>query len=152
MPDFLSINMGSASRNKGANGERELSNILRDFYGYETKRGMVFLGQSDIIGLPGIHIECKRVEKLNIHNAMEQAKEEAEKKKDGVPTVFHRRNRTQWLVTMQLEDWMDLYGAWDDSERKSTKVHERTRIDHNNGSVSQAERDKACRNVKTVED
>ena len=109
--------MGRASRDKGANGERELANILRDFYGYPVKRGSVFLGQSDLIGLSGIHPEVKRVEKLNVHTAMEQAKAEAAKREDGLPTVFHRRNRTEWLVTMRLEDWMDLYGAWRDGHR-----------------------------------
>lgn len=69
----------------------------------------MFCGESDIVGLPGIHIECKRVEKLNIHTAMEQAKAEAAKRHDGVPTVFHRRDRTEWLVTMRLEDWLELY-------------------------------------------
>ena len=47
-------------------------------------------------------------------------KEEAKKRKDGLPTVFHRRNRTEWLVTMRLEDWIDLYGAWNDEEDTET--------------------------------
>lgn len=112
--------MGKTSQRKGAVGERELANILRDVYGYEVKRGSVFLHQSDMIGLMGIHPEVKRVEHLNIHTAMEQAKEEAKKRKDGLPTVFHRRNRTEWLVTMRLEDWIDLYGAWNDEEDTET--------------------------------
>ena len=57
-------------------------------------------------------MEVKRVEKLNVSKAMKQAIEEAEKRQDGVPTVFHRRNNEGWLVTMKLEDWIDLYGAW----------------------------------------
>ena len=112
--------MGKMSQRKGRSGEYELANILRDVYGYEVKRGSVFLHQSDMIGLMGIHPEVKRVEHLNIHTAMEQAKEEAKKRKDGLPTVFHRRNRTEWLVTMRLEDWIDLYGAWNDEEDTET--------------------------------
>jgi len=111
--------MGKPSRDKGCRGERELANILRDVYGYDVKRGSVFLHQSDMVGLMGIHPEVKRVEHLNIHTAMEQAKEEAEKRKDGLPTVFHRKNRTEWLVTMTLTDWIDLYGAWND-EKETT--------------------------------
>lgn len=103
---------GKTSRNKGANGERELSNIFRDVYGYDTRRGMVFYHQSDVVGLPGIHIECKRVERLNVSAAMKQALNEANIKRDGIPTLFHRKNREGWLVTMRLEDWMDLYGEW----------------------------------------
>lgn len=143
--------MGRASREKGAKGERELSNILRGRYGYGTKRGMVFLGQSDIIGLPGIHIECKRVEKLNIHAAIDQAREEAVKKKDGMPVVFHRKNRTAWLVTMGLDDWMKLYGAWNDTERKGTEVHAGARNDHDSGSVLESEHNKAFRNDPSAE-
>ena len=41
-----------------------------------------------------------------------QAISEADKREDGVPTVFHRRDREGWLVTMRLDDWMDLFGAW----------------------------------------
>ena len=108
--------MGKMSQRKGAAGERELAGIFRDMYGYEVKRGSVFHGQSDMVGLPGIHPEVKRVERLNIHDAMEQAKAEAAKRKDGVPAVFHRKNRTKWLVTMELEDWIDLYGAWNDGK------------------------------------
>ena len=104
--------MGKSSQAKGANGERELANIIRDFYGYDVKRGQVFNHQSDIIGLKGVHFEVKRVERLNIHKAMEQARAEAEKRRDGVPCVFHRINREGWLVTMDLETFMDMYGSW----------------------------------------
>ena len=34
---------------------------------------------------------------------------DADKFKDGLPAVFHRRNRTEWLVTMTLTDWIRLY-------------------------------------------
>lgn len=103
---------GKMARNKGARGELELSHIIRDQWGYDVHRGKVFYGESDLIGLDCIHIECKRVEKLNIHKAMQQAITEADKRKDGLPAVFHRKNNEDWLVTMRLEDWMDLYGEW----------------------------------------
>lgn len=96
-------------RDKGANGERELSKILRE-NGFETRRGQQYCGAGgdpDVIGLDGIHIEVKRVEKLNIEKAMEQAINDH---KEGTkPTVFHRKNRKPWLVTMLLEDWLELY-------------------------------------------
>ena len=105
---------GRASKNKGANAERELANLLRDIWGYDVHRGKTFYGESDLVGLKGIHPEVKRVEKLNIHKAMEQATTEAEKREDGLPTVFFRRDRGEWLVCMKLPDWIDLYGAWTD--------------------------------------
>lgn len=105
---------GASARNKGKRGELQLAKLLRDMWGYDVRRGHVFDHESDLVGLDGIHVECKAQEKLNIYNAMEQAKEESEKRKDGLPTVFHKRDRGEWLVTMRLEDWIDLYGAWRD--------------------------------------
>ena len=99
------------SRQKGARGERELAAVLRE-HGFDSKRGQQYCGlngDADVIGLPGIHIECKRVERLNIYEAMQQAKRDAG---DGeVPAVFHRKNREGWLVTMSFEDWIKLYKA-----------------------------------------
>lgn len=108
---------GNGSRNKGARGERELAKKLSEALGVDSiKRGYVFCGESDVIGLKGIHIECKRVEKLNIELAMEQARVESLKRKDGVPTVFHRRNNRPWLVTMDLNDWIVMYKRGMESE------------------------------------
>lgn len=105
---------GKASRNKGANAERELAKLIRDTWGYDVHRGYVFHHESDLVGLDGIHCEVKRVEHLNIFKAMAQAIREAIKRKDGLPTVFFRRDGGEWMVTMRLEDWIDLYGAWRD--------------------------------------
>lgn len=104
--------MSKHPQRKGADGERELATILRQ-YGYEIKRGgsLSFGQKPDLYGLSGLHIEVKRVEKLNINMAMEQAERDALKFADGAPAVFHRKNRTPWLVTMRLEDYLDLYRA-----------------------------------------
>lgn len=104
--------MGKTSREKGKRGERELANLLQSF-GFKTKRGVQYQGgpdSPDVVGLPGIHIECKRVEKLNIDNAMEQALGDCDV--FDLPAVFHRKNNKPWLVTMELEDWMLLYQSW----------------------------------------
>lgn len=102
--------MGSRSQRKGADGERELATILQQ-HGYDCNRGgsLTFGEVADITGLPGIHIEVKRVEKLNVVEAMEQSIRDSERMQDGVPTLFHRRNRKPWLVTMRLADWLNLY-------------------------------------------
>ena len=66
--------MGKASREKGKRGERELAGRLRE-YGYDARRGQQYSGMDgdDVVGLPGIHIECKRVERLDLYAAMDQA-------------------------------------------------------------------------------
>ena len=98
------------SQRKGADGERELAALLRE-YGYPVERGgsLSFGEVPDLSGLPGVHIEVKRVERLNVPEAMQQAVRDAEKFHDGAPTLFHRRNREPWLVTMRLPDWMEMY-------------------------------------------
>lgn len=100
------------SRDKGARGERELAKVLR-LYGYDARRGQQFHGgpdSPDVLGLPGIHIECKRVEKLNLYDAMAQSRNDAG---EDVPVVMHRKNNCKWLVTMELSDWMELYREWE---------------------------------------
>lgn len=100
------------SKQKGARGERELARKLRE-YGYDTRRGQQYSGieGEDVVGLKGIHIECKRVERLNIYDAIAQAKRD--RKAGQKPAVFHRKNNCQWLVTMELEDWIELYREWE---------------------------------------
>ena len=74
--------VGINGKQKGKRGELELAEILRG-YGYDARRGQQYCGASgdaDVIGLPGIHIECKRVEALNIEKAMEQARHDADNK------------------------------------------------------------------------
>lgn len=101
---------GKASQRKGRGGEIELSRILQG-YGYDVQPGRAasYGSTPDISGLSGIHIECKRNERLNVWEAMAQATRDAEKFQDGAPAVFHRRNRQSWLVTMRLPDWMEMY-------------------------------------------
>ena len=98
------------SNRKGKDGERELAHELEK-YGYSTRRGQQFCGangDADVVGLPGFHIECKRVEKLNIIEAYRQSVNDA---KDGeIPVVMHRKNYQPWLVTLELKDFMELLG------------------------------------------
>lgn len=102
--------MGKASQRKGAAGERELAGKLRE-YGFDIRRGgsLSFGEVPDLVGLPGVHIECKRVERLNVPEAMQQAITDSERFADGIPALFHRRNRQPWMVTLRLEDFMALY-------------------------------------------
>ena len=123
--------MAINSKRKGAKGEIELAHKLEE-YGYNTRRSVQYNGkdgQADVIGLPHIHIECKRQEALNIYNAMEQAKRDA--KNDDKPAVFHRKNRCNWLVTMELDEFMQLYDGYVNSERVKAYIEKHT--EGNNG-------------------
>ena len=102
--------MGRSQQRKGARGEHELAGILQE-EGFDVVRGASrsFGSVPDISGLPGIHVEVKRAERLNLEEAMEQAERDAHRFGDGDPAVFHRRNRCEWMVTMRLPIWIKLY-------------------------------------------
>lgn len=101
------------SRNKGARYERELAKAFRA-EGYDARRGQQYCGangDADVIGLPGVHVEAKRVERLNLYDAMAQAKRDA--RPGELPAVFHRKNNCETLVTMRMSDWFKIYHEWD---------------------------------------
>ena len=104
------------SRDKGKRGELEAAHALKK-HGYDTRRGQQFAGingDADVVGLPYIHLEIKRVEKLNIDDALQQSIRDA--KDNEVPVVMHRKNRTEWKITMKFSDWIEMYKAWEKSK------------------------------------
>lgn len=94
---------------KGKVGERELADFLKE-WGYEARRGQQFSGGTespDIVhNIPGIHIECKRVEAGNLYKWLEQAQRDAAGK--ARPIVVHRKNKKPWVVILTLEDFLAL--------------------------------------------
>lgn len=59
-------------------------------------------------GLKGIHIEAKAQEKMHLYDWMDQAKRDCNGT-GNMPTVFHKQNHREILVTMRFEDWIQLY-------------------------------------------
>lgn len=97
-------------RQKGARGEREWAQWLRDhgFAGADRSARIGKEGAEDVIGGPdGTRAEVKRVEALNVNKAMEKVVSEC--CNGEVPYVAHRRNRGEWMVTMRAEDWIKRY-------------------------------------------
>lgn len=116
------------SQRKGKEGELKLVRFLQSL-GISCRRGYVFLNQSDLTGIDGIHVECKNIERLNVRKALDQAIEEAEKRKDGLPTVFWKASRKEWVTVMRTEDWAKLYkmaryGRKRDTERADSELYE----------------------------
>jgi hypothetical protein len=107
------------SRAKGVRGELEWRDYLID-HGIDARRGRQYSGDPsapDVVTSMDTHFhaEVKRVEALNIHNAVAKAEEDCGP--DRVPYVAHRRNRTPWLVTMRACDAVPLMlaavrGGW----------------------------------------
>lgn len=101
--------MGTKSQRKGRAGELELARLLQG-YGCDVQPGQAvsYGATPDLVGLPGIHIECKRTEQLRPYDWMAQAERDAARF-GGMPAVFFRRSRSPWLVVMKLGDWLEMY-------------------------------------------
>ena len=109
--------MAVNSKQKGARFERTLASKFRE-HGYDARRTAQYCGNtgdaSDVIGLPGIHIEAKHQETMRLYDWMDQAKRDAAANgKGNLPAVFHKKNNAEILVTMTLDDWMNLYREWE---------------------------------------
>ena len=106
------------SKRKGKVGELEVANLLKE-KGLTARRTQQFSGKADGTSdvlceeLINFHIEVKRDEHLNIEKAMQQSIRDSEKEST-IPTVFHRKNKGEWKVTMRLEDWLSLVGVNND--------------------------------------
>lgn len=110
--------MAINSKEKGKRFERDLAKRFRE-YGYDARRTAQYCGNTgeaaDVVGLPHIHIEAKHVEKLNLYEAMKQAKNDA-KGKDVIPAVFHKKNNHNILVTVEFDDFMRIYREFEKQE------------------------------------
>lgn len=92
------------SRQKGAKGEREAAEHLGKVFGWECIRGQQRSGTecADVLGPDWLHLEVKRTETLRLHDALEQAKRDA--KPGQIPVVMYRRNRSDWVWIVAVED------------------------------------------------
>lgn len=124
--------MAINSKQKGARFERQLASRLRE-YGYDTRRTAQYCGNtgdaSDVVGLPGLHIEAKHCEQMRLYDWMAQAKRDAAAGgKNALPAVFHRKNHAEILVTMELQDFMNLYREFEagfDLKAREEENHEK---------------------------
>ena len=105
--------MAVNSKAKGARFERTLASRFRE-YGYDARRTAQYCGNtgdaSDVVGLPGIHVEAKHAEAMRLYEWMAQAKRDAAANgKGNLPAVFHKKNNAEILVTMEIDSFMQLY-------------------------------------------
>ena len=105
------------SKDKGSRFERVLVGMFKD-YGYKTERTAQYCGKNggepDVRGLRGIHIEAKHQEQMRLYEWMDQAKRDSAGT-GNIPTVFHKKNNHEVLVTLRFEDFMKLYREWEAS-------------------------------------
>jgi hypothetical protein len=94
------------SKRKGKRGELDAAHAIYEYLGIRARRGIQYAGTPDspdvVADLPHVHWEVKRVERLNVPEALEQAIRQAADYQ--VPVLLHRQNRRPWLVTVRLSD------------------------------------------------
>lgn len=102
----------SGSKSKGTRGEHEIEKILQERGIRAYRNDQIFKGgkgnpdvSAELAGIP-LHIEVKRCERLNVPEAMHQAERDAAE--NALPVVAHRRNREKWMITVRLDDLLDL--------------------------------------------
>ena len=123
------------SRAKGARFERTLAAKLRE-YGYkDARRSAQYCGNTgeaaDIVNLPGIHIEAKAQERMQLYDWMSQAVRDSEGT-GRFPAVFHKKNNAGILVTLRFEDFMEIYREF--ASDLLLKENENDGLKNNNGS------------------
>lgn len=104
------------SKQKGSRFERQLASRFRE-YGYKARRTAQYCGNtgdaSDVVGVPGLHVEAKHCERMQLYDWMSQAKRDATAGGKGdLPAVFHKKNNAEILVTMEFDDFMRIYAEY----------------------------------------
>jgi len=111
------------SKQKGARGEREFAQLLRD-HGFEARRGQQYCGangDADVIcdSLPQFHFEVKRTETLNLKKAILQSQADCGKKMQEnlnrigvhstiVPVVMHRYSGGKWMAIIEANEFLKM--------------------------------------------
>lgn len=111
---------GRRSQAKGRRAEIELAHFLQEHGFIDALPGapLNYGREPDITGVNGLHIECKRHEKLEIKKWYQQAQEDAQRMQDGKPVVVYRQNRGQWMIALSLADFLALTGGANDENQQ----------------------------------
>lgn len=110
------------SKAKGNRGERELANLLKSQGHENAKRGQQYcgIGQADVVGIEGIHIECKRQQQVSDEKWLQQSERDA--KPNEIPVVIYRRNHEKWKILIR-QDIADLIWQTLTDEQKKVIFH-----------------------------
>ena len=109
---------GSANRRKGHALERDVVNILKG-YGYTATTARYSSKElddllCDIVTTAPLSIQCKAVERLSIgvHDLLKEMKQ------NGLvnAAVVHKRNNKSLVVTLELDDLLQLFQAYKKGE------------------------------------
>ena len=115
--------MTPRSKRKGDDYERELAAYINDKVGTKSFRAPLsgggnggMSGGADLLGVPDLFVEAKRVERLNFHDALRQAERNVDKTKSSdTPIVINRKNRQPTgdsLCLVRLDEFLKFYKAY----------------------------------------
>lgn len=101
---------GRSAQAKGRRAEIELATYLQaqGFTDAEPGAALNYGKEPDIKGIEGLHIECKRHERIELNKWYEQSRADAERMKDGKPVVIYRQNRRPWMIALSLQDFIEV--------------------------------------------
>jgi Holliday junction resolvase len=117
------------SKQKGAVGERELAQLLRNQGWMDARRGVQYSGlkgDADVVGVQGIHIECKRCQQVSDEKWLQQAEHDA--RIGEIPVVIYRRNHETWKLLIR-QDLADIIWQTLTAEQK-TSIRDRVKFMH----------------------
>jgi hypothetical protein len=108
---------GKLSRRKGKVFEREVAAGYREIFGEQVKRGWQAReghDAPDVENVPGLWVECKHHQHVNVHNALEQA--EADSAKAMMPlavrSIAHcKDDNKKPIVVLRQEHWFEIVAA-----------------------------------------
>ena len=95
--------MGKASRDKGARGERQVVQILRD-WGFDAHRTGEWKKDDILVPIAGE----ERVIEVKVRAAGASATLLYEALETGAWACTHKRDRKDWLVTLRFKDLLQL--------------------------------------------
>ena len=109
--------IGRASKAKGARFELQIAHWFQKNGYPDACRTAQHCGKTgaagDVEGVPGLHIEAKHVEHLNLYDAWHQAVHDNTAKGRGdIPVIIHKRNREDTLVTLNLADFTKIFSSY----------------------------------------
>lgn len=110
---------GRGAQAKGRRAEIELAKYLAA-NGFEDARPGAPLNygtEADVTGIKGLHIECKRHEKIELNKWYQQAAGDAERMQDGLPAVIFRQNRRPWMIALSLADFLKIMGGGQNGDK-----------------------------------
>lgn len=109
--------MGKAEREKGKRFERDVANWLKKNGFEKAMRSAQHSGKAgdaaDVVGLPGVHLECKAVETQNIWSWLDQAVRDSSGT-GNIPVVIWKKNREPWMAILLRRDFNTMMARADD--------------------------------------